>query len=734
LNAKLRIFIFTIMKYNYLLLIFVVNAVSLQAQNLKWVDPFIGTAAHGHTYPGATLPFGLVQLSPDTDDTGWDWCSGYNYQDSTIMGFSHTHLSGTGISDMADVLIMPMVGKAPLQPGDKSVKTRGYRSTFSHKNETANPGYYKVVLDKFNITAELTAGENYGVHRYTFPATDSATILIDLLHGLDRHRSWLTERVNASEISIVNQQTITGYRHSTGWANDQKLYFNIYFSQPFVYHGLAIDDNIRDEVKIARGRNVKGVFQFDTRNHKPIEVTVYIGDQMMPISRERITFDEVHQRAQKIWDDELKPIKIIGSEEIKKNFFTAWYHTMMAPNVISKVENNYNITTLSQWDTYRAAFPLHTLVRPEFAKQILRSMFYDYEKQGYLPVWKLWNDDVHCMIGSPSVPIFCEGYKKIKNLGISKEEFEEAIIRSVTTDNPVAPWTMYNRYGFIPYNIGEYFSVSKTLEMAYAHGCIADVLSHHSIHPELINDHRSKSTFYKNTFDPKSGFFRGKSLDGTFNPSFDPTKTDETSFVEATPWQYLFHVQHDIDGLKLLLGGSKGLEKKLDEFFSAGSATIDAHILDITGTIGQYAHGNEPSHHVAYLYNYTDSPWKTQKRIAQICREMYKASPDGLCGNEDCGQMSAWYVFSSLGFYPVHPTSGMYQLGCPTVEYARIPVGDGNSLEIKTRHYSPGRDYVREVYWNGKRLLKPELFHEEITKGGILEFVMSDVPVSNCYR
>jgi predicted alpha-1,2-mannosidase len=730
----------TLRKYFIFILICISMTYMLKSQS---PNLFIGTAGHGHTYPGATTPFGLVQLSPDTDDTGWDWCSGYNYQDSTIMGFSHTHLSGTGISDLADVLIMPYIGDIELLPGKKDGSDDGYRSKFSHLNEITEPGYYSVMLKKHGIKAELTATQNAGYHRYTFPQSNDARIIIDLQHGLDRHRTWLTERVLDSELRVIDSVTLAGYRTSSGWANVQQLHFLIKFSKPFKSCGIAIHDVFREKSTLGRGRNVKGIVTFDTKENEVIGLEVTISTDPIKIAgnRKMESFDTVRKKASNVWQNQLNLIEIEAPEDIKTVFMTALYHTALSPN---KIKNppvgsknkayDTEFTTLSQWDVYRAAFALNTLIRPDIVSGTLGTMMKSYQQNHYLPVWKLWKDEVNCMIGSPSVPMVSEAIMKGFSYE-SKNKYYDAVKNSLTTDNPVAPWSIFEKYGYVPNDVGELFSVSKTLEMAYAHGCAAILVRKlFPMDKKKYDFHYTRSQYYKNVFDPGSGFFRGKNSKGQFTEPFDPNVTNENEFVEATPWQYLFHVQHDVDEMIAMMGGKEKFIKKLDALFLAEKGKIDDHILDITGLIGQYAHGNEPSHHVTYLYNYAGEPWKTQKKIHDICNRFYTNKPDGLCGNEDCGQMSAWYIFSALGFYPVHPVSGQYHLGKPMISRAMINLPNGKKFEIKTSNYHPDHQYVKTVKLNGKRLFAPVISHQDILKGGVLEFELSATMEKECYK
>lgn len=707
-------------------LLFLACLVSLSAQQeaANWVNPMIGTGGHGHTFPGATLPFGGVQLSPDTDDTGWDWCSGYNYADASIMGFSHTHLSGTGISDLADILIMPYIGSPQLLPGEKEGGDQaGYRSAFSHDTELASPGYYRVLLEKQGILAELTVDEQHGYHRYTFPDSDSAKITIDLQHGLDRHRTWLTERVLDAELIVQDTKTLRGHRISSGWANVQAVYFEIKFSQAMTNYGLATNEVYRPQSQLAKGRNVKGVFGFSTQADQPLEVVVRISYEPLFYGNKALdtllasSFEAAREKAAAAWQKELEAVSIDAADSVKTILYTALYHTALAPNHLPGTKGRVQLSTFSNWDTYRAAFALHTLLRPQLVDVLLHTMLLDYQKNGYLPVWKLWEDEVNCMIGTPAVPIVVEAI--LKGHTQNQEALLEAVHSSLTRDNPVAPWTFYDRYGYVPNDVGEAFSVSKTLEMAYANGCAA-LLAKALGEAERADFYQQRAAYYRQVFDSVSGFFRGKDREGEWSANFDPRITNEAEFVEATPWQYRFHAQHDIAGLIELLGGPAAFEQALDQLFAAGPAQIDEHILDITGLIGQYAQGNEPSHHIAYLYNYIGRHRKAQRRVQQIARQFYSSQADGLCGNEDCGQLSAWYVFAALGFYPVHPASGYYDIGLPLVDRASIRLGNGKTLVISRSQ--PQRDYADRVYFNGRLLSDFRISHEELMQGGALVF------------
>lgn len=729
----------------FCLLLLLCTLVHGQNDNYSFVNPFIGTAGHGHTYPGAVLPHGFVQLSPDTDDSGWDWSSGYHYSDSTIMGFSHTHLSGTGISDLADILIMPYCQEKMLDYGAKDSQD-GLRSIFRHASEVAQPGYYRVELEKYGILAELTVDNTTGYHRYTFPKTDSAHIAIDLQHGLDRHRTWLTERVLDAEIRQVDSVTLQGFRKSTGWANIQEVYFQIKFSQGIHSLDIAQNDVLREHSQLGRGRNVKAIANFQTKADIPLELYVSISTKPFGAYIPRhASFESAWRTARETWEKQLSQVHIKASKRTKTNFLTALYHASLAPNRLIDLQHpdtgqlhfESSLGTLSQWDVYRAAFAWNILTKPAVVTATMGTMLRSAKANHYLPVWNLWGDEVNCMIGTPSIPMVCEAFEKgrIFDTGLAneKEAFKEALKRSLLLDNPVAPWSLLDKYGYVPVDKHELFAVSKTLEMAYASACALLFFEKYYPEDDIIFKLKERASSYQNLFDLSDGFFKGKNTDGTWVENFDPTKTDIEAFVEATPWQYLFHVQHDIPALIKMMGGKQEFATKLDALFAEKKVAIDEHILDITGLIGQYAHGNEPSHHVAYLYNDVQQAWKTQALVHRICSELYSDTPQGLCGNEDCGQMSAWYLFSALGFYPVHPISGQYYIGKPMVERAELMLANKKSLVIQVENYNPDYRYVKSVFWNNTRLSSPYISHEALMKGGTLTFTLSEKEVYDCY-
>lgn len=700
----------------------------LHAQLIYSVNPFVGTAAHGHTFPGATAPFGMVQLSPDTRVEGWDACGGYHYSDSTILGFSHTHLSGTGIPDYGDVLFLPATGRPGLVTAQK----------FSHQNETARPGYYRVSFDNDRITAELTATTRVGVHRYTFPASRESNIIINLHHGLG------PDRVLDSWLEFASDAEIRGERHSTGWAKDQHVYFVAQFSKPFERFGdLNSPDNRSHKIS---GNDVRAYVRFATTDKEQIVVKVGISSVDIEGARRNLQsevprwdFDNVRIAAEEQWNRELSKIEIEGGTGAqRRTFSTALYHAMLAPNVSSDVDGRYRgmdgqirttggsilYTVFSLWDTFRTEHPLLTIIDQERTTDFIRSMLAKYSESGTLPVWELASNETWTMVGYHSIPVLVDAY--VKGIrGFDAETAFEAMKKSAMADRYGLQY--YRRHGFIPGD-RDAESVSKTLEYAYDDWCIAQMarMLGKSDDAGLFSE---RAQFYKNVFDRRVGFMRGK-RNGNWVEPFDPTSVT-IDFTEANAWQYTFFVPHDIPGLQNLLGGRKELEKKLDGLFFSSSEMAGRNQSDITGMVGQYAQGNEPSHHVAYLYAFTDSPWKTQHLVRRILDSLYTPLPEGLCGNDDCGQMSAWYVMSALGLYPLLPGAPFYVTGSPLFEKATIHLENGKSFVINAPGNTSRTGYVREMKINGKRVSSPLLLHETIMNGGSIEFAMSARPVSS---
>jgi predicted alpha-1,2-mannosidase len=681
-----------------------------QTDPLQWVNPFIGTDAHGHTFPGATAPFGLVQLSPDTRLEGWDGCSGYHYSDSLLYGFSHTHLSGTGVPDYCDVLFQPFTGAMPLENTE-------YASTFKKSTEKAEAGYYAVTLDKYRIRAEMTATAHTGVHRYTFPANkEKGGIVIDL-----RHR----DSVLQSAMRIISDREVEGVRVSKSWSAEQKVYFVTRFSRPF-FQSIALDmsANPRIAERQIDSRAIVGVFQFYNAAEPLVAVTA-----ISPISTEdarqrleaecpHFDFDRIKKETQAIWRKQLSKIAVEGGTNAQKTtFYTALYHTMCVPNELEP--GRYSVFSL--WDTYRAAHPLYTLLEPERTRHFIGSFMEHYRVNGRLPVWELWGRETDCMIGNHAISVMADAAVK----GILPNDAAAAVQAAKETMlKQRAGLDLYAQKGYVPAQ-SESESVSKTLEYAYDDWCVAQLA-------DALGDRATAATFrqraaaYRNTFDAQTGFFRAKN-NAIWHTPFTPSEVN-FHYTEANAWQYRFTVQHDINGLMALMGGRKRFSEALDSLFQAPAATTGRDQVDITGLIGQYAHGNEPSHHVAYLYNYAGEPAKTQRRVRQIMDELYSDRPDGLCGNEDCGQMSAWYVFSALGFYPVVPGRPEYVLGTPLFEKATLHLDNGKTFTIQAPGTSKSRFFVEKAALNGQNMPQTRLAHADIVQGGTLTFQMADTP------
>ncbi|MCH8903459.1 MAG: GH92 family glycosyl hydrolase [Bacteroidetes bacterium] len=711
---------------------------------VSFVNTFIGTGGHGHTYPGASMPFGMMQLSPDTRLEGWDGCSGYHYSDSIIYGFSHTHLSGTGIPDYADVLFMPTVGEVHLNNGSKSGHASGYGSQFKHKqdghgheehghgSEFASPGYYQVYLEDYNIDVELTVTERAGMHRYDFPDGEG-NLIIDLVHR---------DKVLDSRIEVVNETEIAGYRISSSWAKEQHVYFVAQFSAPFLSYGLAENDSVLGELSELEGDHVKAYFKFEGLE-EALLVKVGISAVSIEGARRNLeaeiphwNFEQVRQQASDAWNRELNKIQVEGGTKDQKTiFYTALYHSMLAPNVYSDVDGQYRgmdhkihqadntriYTVFSFWDTFRAAHPLYTIIDQKRTNEFINTLLAKYENGGRLPIWELACNYTDCMIGYHAIPVIADAYVK----GIRDYDIEKVYAAmKVSADADSRGLDAYKEIGYIPANHdGE--SVSKTLEYAYDDWCIAQ-MAEQLDKPEDYVRYIERAQFYKNIYDPGSGFMRAKRNQSWMSP-FDPAEVN-FCFTEANSWQYSFFVPQDVEGLIKITGGKEKFSQRLDDLFSVSSETSGRTQSDITGLIGQYAHGNEPSHHMAYLYNFVGQPWKTQERVSEIMQTLYSNAPDGLSGNEDCGQMSAWYVLSAMGFYPVCPGSTNYLIGSPIFEKVTLHLENGNRFVIEARNVSSEGIYIRSAHSNGRTYDRNYIEHELIMQGGRLEFQMSKIP------
>src|SRR5690349_5790835 len=693
------------------LLFLCVQPTAAQQDLTRYVDPFIGTGGHGHTYPGATMPFGMVQLSPDTRLTGWDGCSGYHYSDHIIYGFSHTHLSGTGISDYGDVLLMPTVA-------DVGLKNHEYAASFNHHNETARPGYYSVKLDN-GVLAELTATLRAGFHRYTFPSqSNTHNVIVDLSHR---------DRVLDSHLRVVDATHIEGFRRSSGWARDQIIYFVAEFSQPLRDVTIYVDDRAI-EGRYARSTNLKSVFRFGAQNTGTLLVKVGVSAVSIEGARKNLAaeipnwdFDKVTIDANTAWNYQLNKIQVSGPQPQLKTFYTALYHSMLAPNLFMDIDGQYlgrdfkphhaegfdYYTVFSLWDTFRAAHPLYTIIDQKRDDDFIKTFLAQYQQGGRLPVWELAANETDTMIGYHAVPVIADAVAKGIR-GFDPELAFAAMKHSAELDRDGL--TAYRNHGFIETSENRE-SVSKTLEYAYDDWCIAQValaLGHRDDYVRYMQ----RAQFYRNLFDSQSGFIRPRNNGGWVSP-FDPREVS-FAFTEANSWQYTFFVPQDVVGLISLMGGKRQFARKLDEMFAAESKTTGREQADITGLIGQYAHGNEPSHHIAYLYDYAGEPWKTQQRVRQIMDNFYAPQPDGLIGNEDCGQMSAWFVLSAAGFYPVTPGSQTYAIGSPLFPEMRFNFENGKSFTIKTRDVSDRNVYVQSATLNGKPYNKSFLLHEDL--------------------
>ncbi len=718
--------------YRCILISFLFISVNSFTQDvISYVDPFIGTGGHGHTFPGATVPYGMMQLSPDTRLTGWDGCSGYHYTDTIVYGFSHTHLSGTGVSDYGDLLLMPYTGDTNYDNGYPG--TDGYGSIFSKENETASPGYYSTRLEKYGINVALTATSRAGMHEYTYLKKEARKILIDLEHR---------DKVVDSQLTFVSKTEIEGYRHSDAWASEQRFYFVIQFNQPIKAHEILSDGVANNSFTSAKGTSIKAALDFGNSSNT-IKVRVGISSVDIAGARKNLEkeinhwdFDQTLSEAEQLWAKELSKIKVTDNSREKKTiFYTALYHTMIAPNIFSDVDGRYlgtdlkihqsedydHYTIFSLWDTYRALHPLATIIDQKRTNDFIKTFMSQYQQGGQLPMWELSANYTGCMIGYHAAPVISDAYLK----GITNYDVDmalEAMVHSSTADRLGIPEYIENGFLSTAY---EAESVSKSLEYAYDDWTIAKMAEKMGKN-KIASEYYRRAQYYKNLLDPETQHMRARSNNRWFYP-FDPTEVN-FNYTEANSWQYSFSTVQDIEGWTKLLGGEQIVIDKLDALFTAPQETSGRHQADITGLIGQYAHGNEPSHHIAYLYNYLGQPYKTQKYVRQIMGDLYAASPDGLSGNEDCGQMSAWLVFSAMGFYPVAPASNEYIIGSPWFDEVEIFLENGRSILIQTENNSDENIYINEAYEGEGHYDKTYLTHELLMEGPSLYFVMSDQP------
>lgn len=714
-----------------LLAAFILSVNCISAQNLtRWVNPFIGTGAvqsslSGNNYPGATVPFGMVQLSPDTREApDWAQASGYDYNDSIIYGFSHTRLSGTGASDFIDILLFPTIS-------DKR------KSTFTHQHEQARPGYYQVLLKDEKIQAELTASVHVGVHRYTCSDGDQLKLWLDLDHSANKG-SW-NRRIIQSQLRMVSPTVVEGYRIITGWAKLRKIYFHLEFSQPVLSNQLYDGNRMYENTPVINGTELRGLFCFDKKWNKELICKVALSPVSIENARLNMAtevpgwdFEYIARAAETSWEKELRKIIIQGTDLQKKIFYTALYHTMVQPNTMSDVNGEYmasdyvtrsvakgevHYSTFSLWDTFRAAHPLYTLMHTHRIPDFVKSMMRQYDYYGYLPVWQLWGQDNYCMIGNHSIPVIVDAVLK-GVAGVDEEKAYEAVFNSSIVSHPNSPFEVWEKYGYMPENI-QTQSVSITLEQAFDDWCVAQLAKRLGKEKDY-NHFMKRSAFYRNLFNSKTGFFQPKNDKGEWIEPFDPYKYGANGgypFTEGNAWQYFWYVPQNIPDLISLTGGNKAFVAKLDTFFTV-SYQSGALNDNASGFVGQYAHGNEPSHHVAYLYACAGEPWKTQKYVAYIMNELYNDSSSGYAGNDDCGEMSAWYVFGALGFYPVNPVSGEYVIGTPMLEEAVIQLPGRKTFTVKAPRKEDNEVYICSMKLNGEKYTKNYITHQDIYHEG----------------
>lgn len=754
------------MRYFWLITISLFFSSAFAQQNLyKYVNPLIGTEKMGHTYPGATVPFGAVQLSPDTDTIPYEvngkyngevykYCAGYKYEDKTIVGFSHTHFNGTGHSDLGDFLVMPTQGKLQLNPGIASDPSTGFRSAYSHQNEKAEAGYYKVKLDDHNITAELTATARVGMHQYTFHKSDDSYIILDLMAGIYNY----DDKTVWTFVRVVNDTLITGYRQTNGWARTRTVYFAMSFSKPFKEYGHKNFDNKQvyrgfwrkfDQTKnfpeIA-GKKIRMYFNFNTEESEKIKIKFAISSVSQLNALENMQaeisgwdFEKVKTEAQNVWNKELNKIKIDATENIKTNLYTAMYHTFINPTVYTDVNGEYkgldqnthkatgftNYSTFSLWDTYRALHPLFNIIQPSRNNDMIHSMMAHYQQSTLhmLPIWSHYANENWCMSGYHSVAVIADAIMK----GVYTGDENEALNACIETakHRNYEGIGEYMDKGFIPAEKSG-VSVSNTLEYAYDDWCIAQ-LAKKLNRTDVYEEFSKRSENWRNNYNASSGFMQPKLGNGTFKNKFDALQTHDQGFIEGNSWNYSFFVPHNPKALVEIMGGQKKFASRLDTLFTMHLPDeFFAHTEDITreGIIGGYVHGNEPAHHVAYLYNYAGQAWKTQAQVRRIMNMQYMPTPDGLGGNDDCGQMSAWYIFSALGFYPVAPGANEYAIGSPIINNAEIKLDNGKVFKIKVINQSDKNIYVNRIELNRKVLPVNFLKYEDIMAGGEIKFFM----------
>lgn len=758
------------MKKLFLILcLFVLSNITLPQQRLiDFVNPMIGTDDMGHTYPGATVPFGMVQLSPETDTIPYSlgqgynkdvyrYCAGYQYKDSSIVGFSHTHFSGTGHSDLGDFLIMPTTGELKLNPGTKHNPDSGYRSRFNHQTEKSSPGYYSVFLNDYNIKAELTASERVGFHNYTFSDSSSANIILDMLSGIYNYDG----KVIWSSIRVENDTLVTGFRQTRGWARTKYIYFAMIFSKPIKNYGYKNDEKIiyngfyrkwneQENFPEMAGAKVRAYFNFDMNKDESLQIKFALSGVSTSGALNNLlteiphwNFDKTKSDAEDLWEKELSKIEITADDNQKIIFYTALYHSFLSPTLYMDVDSTYrgidqnihkandfaNYSTFSLWDTYRALHPLFTIIQQQRTNDIINSMLQHQQQSVHkiLPVWSHHANENWCMIGYHAVPVIVDAFMK----GISNYDVNNAL----DACNLSASYDKYDgigeylKYGYVPLDLNSN-SASKTLEYAYDDWTIFKMAETLGRNP-LASIYKNRAKSFENLFDENIKFIRPKNSDGSWFSPFDPLSTEGQGFIEGNSWNYSLYIPHDVKKLIRLYGGNDNFIAHLDSLFTFGlDESHFQHSEDISaaGIMGNYVHGNEPSHHVAYLYNYAGAPWKTQERVHQIVKRFYRNTNDGLCGNDDCGQMSAWYVFSAMGFYPVCPGTNEYVIGSPVLTEALIHLENGKIFKIKSENLNDKNIYIQSMLLNGEKYDKLFLRHEEIINGGEFIFIMGPEP------
>lgn len=732
--------------------------------NTKYVNTFIGTGGHGHTFPGAAMPYGMVQLSPDTRTTGWDACGGYHHTDSSIIGFSHMHLSGTGISDLGDILFMPFTGDAKLQPGTAENPDLGYRSRFQHNTEESAPGFYSVKLDDYNVQAELTVTPRTGFHRYTYPDTKKNGIILDLGHNI-----YPDGKTEEQEFRVISNTEIEGLKRTGGWAKDQHVFFYAKFDKPFVCT-LYKDGKKLDSNDVKGEQNLVAVLHFDVKANEQVLAKVGIS----PVDKEGAknnlatenpewNFEAVKHTASQQWNKELSKVTVKGgTDDEKAIFYTSLYHTCLSPYLFSDADGRYRgmdqkiyknqgenvYTVFSLWDTFRAYNPLKTILDPERETEFVNTLLKKYDEGGMLPMWELVGNYTGCMIGYHSIPVIVDSYRKgQRNFDVKKAY--KAMVEAATYDTTgilfpnhivqeqlMPKAKLYNQeMGFIPADL-ENESVSKALEFAYNDWCIAQMAKDLG-KDEDYKRFMDRAKRYKLYFDNKTGYMRGKQQDGTWRKPFDPrfSRHRRDDYTEGNAFQWSWFVPHDVSGLIDLYGGKENFTEKLDTLFGTSSQLTGEEVSsDISGLIGQYAHGNEPSHHITHLYNYAGQHWKTQELTHQIMNTLYFNNPNGLAGNEDCGQMSAWYVLNAMGFYQVSPGEPTYSIGRPVFAEAKIALTNGKAFIVKANNNGTNNKYIQSISLNGKPLSTPFFTHQQLENGGELELEMGDKPNTKLFQ